>query len=329
MWRCFGYGEWTDFMAKSKLPENQNKPPWEWDPDKQTEYKQTEYKQTEYKQTEHEKLISQMMEVVQDRNEALNVASRLRLEFSTNTNYKYVSLNETMDFIDILTKSITLHPADLQVVTQSQIALSDVKHYQIQKIDSYWRTAQTQLKFSFKPLFRAKQYNVFRNPHSNYHISYFPVKDGDKPRSLEIRVSLFPTCDKRMILNHGHQKKNMMTSLLKLPKKAKIMSTHAIFGAYVANVTQDVKLLKLSYQCPKNVIKVKNALMMSKQNLYQISNNWSSSFKFGYAIGYLRSNYEFIVVNVLFNDQKLFHKTNVFEIKFRNRNKCQVCKKKK
>eukprot|EP01084_Bolivina_argentea_P256740 432371_1 len=308
MWRCFGYGEWTDFMAKSKLPENQNKPPWEWDPDKHTDYKQTEYKQTE-----HEKLISQMMEVVQDRNEALNVASRLRLEFSTNTNYKYVSLNETMDFIDILTKSITLHPADLQVVTQSQIALSDVKHYQIQKIDSYWRTAQTQLKFSFKPLFRAKQYNVFRNPHSNYHISYFPVKDGDKPRSLEIRVSLFPTCDKRV----------------KSPKKAKIMTAHSILGLYVTNVSQDGKLPKLSYQCPENVIKVKNTLMVSKQNLYQISNNWSSSFKFGYAIGYLRSNYEFIVVNVLFNDQKLFHKTNVFEIKFRNRNKCQVCKKKK
>eukprot|EP01084_Bolivina_argentea_P157369 274254_1 len=273
-----------------------------------------------------EKMFDFFHSVIHNKEKALLVAEIAQDCYTTDHSQSPTKIHnaffttDTDEMISILKKGIKLHIKVPRVAKKLQIAVTYANQFKLKQQDYHFQQTIKRLRFSFKPLFSTVPYAVHSNPHAQYRISYIPRKDGHTPKSLEIRVSLLPRPFAGMkVAEYLTHKQSMRTMNI------------SSFLCYLSNISQDMSMNMQREFSASETLKVKNTICALKRNLHQIDNKWSDRFRYGYAILFIRKNYECIVVNVLFNDKKLFNDTytNLFEIKFRHRNKCECCKLKR
>eukprot|EP01084_Bolivina_argentea_P238891 401389_1 len=162
-------------------------------------------------------------------------------------------------------------------------------------------------KFVFRLSFQSTSRKMHQQQHATYHIAYINKR-------IEIRVTLVPRFD-------------IMSNKLfdNTSKQKKILNARIFFESYLTNISQDNNIKHTNFQKTN----AKNTLYCVRQNLNQIDKKWSEKFSYGYCMFYLRKNWEAVIVNCLFNEKKFFDETGLFTLKFKNRDKCDVCGKQK
>eukprot|EP01084_Bolivina_argentea_P004393 8348_1 len=181
-----------------------------------------------------------------------------------------------------------------------------------------------QLDFKTKPSIPFKSCPVYENPHASYHAAY------------EFKMDTTPICEIRISLYDDREIRKYYTN----PKEILHNFETLFCNTYVMNITQIISPKK-GHNLPSVIIdhskikfysmklNVKNAIGAIKMLLPEIDNQWSTRFKYGYCVFYVKKNFKIVVVNVMFNDLRFHTDNSIFQLRFRGHNKCRSCNRKK
>ena len=76
-------------------------------------------------------------------------------------------------------------------------------------------------------------------------------------------------------------------------------------------------------------LQIRHAASANKLILPKIDKRWSGDYTYGYCIAYLKKNDCMIIVNAMFNDLRLYQDESLFTMRFRGKNKCNACKRRR